>query len=107
LKRDTEEQKEAKREKFKRRAAIEPVIGHLKNDYRMARNYLKGFVGDQINLLMAACAWNMKKWVNDFIHTLFFTVKYLLLVSLTNQLIKEWKFMSELSTGMTLTRTKN
>lgn len=107
LKRDTEEQKEAKREKFKRRAAIEPVIGHLKNDYRMARNYLKGFVGDQINLLMAACAWNMKKWVNDFIHTLFFTVKYLLLVSLTNQLIKEWKFMSELSTGMTLTRAKN
>ncbi|MGZ5209245.1 MAG: IS5 family transposase, partial [Sulfuricurvum sp.] len=56
LKRDTEEQKEDKRKKFRRRAAVEPIIGHLKNDYRMARNYLKGFIGDQINLLMAASA---------------------------------------------------
>lgn len=71
LKRDTVKQKEEKRKKFRRRAAIEPVIGHLKNDYRMARNYLKGFIGDQINLLMAASAWNMKKWMNNFIHDLF------------------------------------
>lgn len=61
LKRDTEEQKEAKRKKFRRRAAIEPLIGHLKNLYRLSRNYLRGFMGDQINLLMATCAWNMKK----------------------------------------------
>jgi len=107
LKRDTEKQKEDKRKKFRRRAAVEPIIGHLKNDYRMARNYLKGFIGDQINLLMAACAWNLKKWMNAFIHTLFFTVKYWLLVSLANQLIKEWKSMPELSTGMTLTRAQN
>lgn len=107
LKRDTVKQKEEKRKKFRRRAAIEPVIGHLKNDYRMARNYLKGFIGDQINLLMAACAWNLKKWVNNFIYTLFFIVKYLLLVSLANQLIKEWKSITELSTGMTLTRAQN
>ena len=46
LKRDTQEQKEDKRKKFRRRAAIEPIIGHLKNDYRMARNHLKGFMGD-------------------------------------------------------------
>jgi len=96
LKRDTEEQKEAKREKFKRRAAIEPVIGHLKNDYRMARNYLKGFIGDQINLLMAACAWNLKKWVNDFIHALFFIVNYWLWASLNNQLTERWNFTPRL-----------
>jgi len=96
LKRDTEEQKEAKREKFKRRAAIEPVIGHLKNDYRMARNYLKGFIGDQINLLMAACAWNLKKWVNDFIHALFFIVNYWLWASFNNQLTERWNFTPRL-----------
>ena len=67
LKRDTKYQKEVKREKFRRRAAIEPIIGYLKSDYRMARNYLKGFIGDEINLLLAASAFNLKKWMNNFI----------------------------------------
>ncbi len=91
LKRDTEEQKEDKRAKFRRRAAVEPIIGHLKHDHRMARNYLKGFVGDQINLLMAACAWNLKKWMNIFIHALFFRANCWLLVSLFNRVIEQWK----------------
>jgi len=56
LKRDSKYQKEKKRKKFRRRAAIEPVIGHLKSDHRLARNYLKGFIGDEINLLLAAAA---------------------------------------------------
>lgn len=63
LKRDTRYQKDKKRRQCKRRAAIEPIIGHLKSDYRMARNYLKGALGDHINLLMAACAWNLKQWL--------------------------------------------
>ena len=67
LKRDTKYQKEKKRKKFKRRASIEPIIGHLKSDHRMARNYLKGFIGDEINLLLAASAFNLKKWMNIFI----------------------------------------
>ena len=71
LKRDTKYQKEKKREKFRRRAAIEPVIGHLKSDHRMETNYLKGFIGDEINLLMAASAFNCKKWMNNFIQLLF------------------------------------
>jgi len=36
----------------------------LKSDYRLARNYLKGFAGDTRNLLLAAAAWNFKKWLN-------------------------------------------
>ena len=60
-----------KREKFKRRAAIEPIIGHLKFDHRMARNYLKGFRGDEINLLLAATAFNLKKWMNIYFCALF------------------------------------
>ena len=71
LKKDTQKEKDIKREKFKRRAAIEPIIGHMKSDYRMARNYLKGFIGDEINLLLAASAFNLKKWMNIYFYTLF------------------------------------
>ena len=35
LKRDSISQKRTKRKKFRRRAAIEPVIGHLNTDFRM------------------------------------------------------------------------
>ena len=44
------------RARFRRRAAIEPVISHLKHQYRLVRCFLKGFVGDQVNLLLAAAA---------------------------------------------------
>jgi len=71
LKKDTKKQLEEKRIKFRRRAAIEPVIGHLKSDHRMARNYLKGFKGDEINLLLAASAFNLKKWMNIYFYALF------------------------------------
>ena len=75
LKRDTHYQRNKKRKQCRRRAAIEPIIGHLKSDYRMARNYLKGAIGDQINLLMAACAWNLKQWLLA-IFWLFFAAKH-------------------------------
>ena len=51
----------AQKKRLKRRNAIEPVIGHLKKDHGMARNYLKGRVGDEINALMASCGFNLKK----------------------------------------------
>ena len=63
LKRDNRYQRDKKRQRCQRRAAIEPIIGHLKSDYRLRRNYLKGITGDEINLLMAACAWNLNKWM--------------------------------------------
>lgn len=51
----------ALRKYWKRRSAIEPVIGHVKEDYRMNRNRLKGTLGDKINVLMASAALNMSK----------------------------------------------
>jgi transposase, IS5 family len=42
-------EKRKARHRFRRRAAIEPVIGHLKSDYGLARNYLKGHIGDPVN----------------------------------------------------------
>jgi IS5 family transposase len=38
LQRDTRYQRDKKRKQCRRRAAIEPIIGHLKSDYRVARN---------------------------------------------------------------------
>ena len=61
LKRDTEYQRRKKQKKFRSRAAIEPIIGHLKTDFRMLENYLHGESGPQINALMAATGWNLKK----------------------------------------------
>ena len=49
-----------------RRAAIEPVIGHLKSDHRLSRNYLKGDEGNRANVFLAAAAYNFAKllaWV--------------------------------------------
>ena len=43
----------------------------MKSDYRMARNYLKGFIGDEINLLLAASAFNLKKWMNIYFYAVF------------------------------------
>jgi len=45
----------------KRRSAIEPVIGHLKHDHALGRNFLQGKQGDRINALLAACGFNLRK----------------------------------------------
>lgn len=47
--------------KFRRRSAIEATNSHVKHDFRMLRNYLKGTIGDTINLLLAAAAYNFMK----------------------------------------------
>src|SRR5262249_3380648 len=39
---------------MRRRAAVEPVIGHIKAKHRMGRNYPKGRDGDRINAVLAA-----------------------------------------------------
>lgn len=49
-----------------RRAAIEPIIGHLKADHRFERNRLKGKLGDQLNALLSACGFNFRKLMRAF-----------------------------------------
>jgi transposase, IS5 family len=51
----------ALRRMLKRRAAIEPTIGHMKSDNRMNRNYLTGPEGDKINALLCAAGYNLRK----------------------------------------------
>ena len=45
----------------RRRSAIEPIIGHMKSDCRMERNYLKGVMGDKMNAILAGCGINFRK----------------------------------------------
>ncbi|MDD2802233.1 MAG: hypothetical protein PHE96_12325, partial [Methylococcales bacterium] len=66
LKRDNRYQQDKKRKRCQCRAAIEPIIGHLKSDFRLVRNFLKGVAGDCINVLMAAMAWNFSLWMRLF-----------------------------------------
>lgn len=51
---------------FRRRAAIEPVISHLKADNRLSRNFYKGIFGDNINVLLSAAAYNFKRMMNIY-----------------------------------------
>jgi len=50
---------------FRRRASVEAVISHLKTDHRVDRNYLSGTIGDSVNLMLAASAYNFKKLMKD------------------------------------------
>lgn len=43
---------------MRRRSAVEPVIGHLKSEHRMDRNYLAGEQGDAVNAVLAAAGYN-------------------------------------------------
>jgi transposase, IS5 family len=61
------------RKEMRRRAAIEPVIGHLKAEHRMDRNYLKGFQGDRVNAVLAAAGYNFRlllRWLALFLRAL-------------------------------------
>jgi len=56
---------------LKRRAAIEPLIGHMKNDGGPKRNHLLGEQGDQINALLMAIGFNMRKIARSFLLEVF------------------------------------
>jgi len=61
------------RREMKRRAAVEPVIGHAKAEHRMGRNYLKGGDGDRINAVLAAAGYNfalLLRWLARLLRAL-------------------------------------
>src|SRR5260370_40965212 len=54
---------------MRRRGAAAPVSGHLKDDHRLRRNYLKGRAGDRINAVLAAAGYNfslLRRWFEEF-----------------------------------------
>ena len=67
---------------FRRRAAIEPVIGHLKAEHRMGRNHLAHRAGDATNAVLAAVGYNFHlliRWLR------FLLYQILLAFAVTNQ----------------------
>lgn len=68
------------KKELKRRSAVEPLIGHLKNDGRLGRNYLYGQLGDKVNCLMAASGYNFRlilRWLRKvFLHYLLERIFY-------------------------------
>jgi IS5 family transposase len=51
--------------------AIEPVIGHLKAEHRMERNYLWFKHGDANNAVLAAVGYNFRRllrWLRRLLH---------------------------------------
>jgi len=82
-------EKQKARKRFRARAGIEPVIGHIKHDHRMLRNYLKGVAGDQINTILAGTGFNLKKMLNRIkaqiifdLFRFFYTLKQILFKNL-------------------------
>ena len=61
------------RREMRRRAAVEPVIGHIKAEHRMGRNYLKGRDGDRTNAVLAAAGYNFSlllRWLEPLLRAL-------------------------------------
>ena len=61
------------RREMKRRAAVEPVIGHLKAEHRRDRNSLKGRDGDRANAVLAAAGYNfalLLRWLRRLLRAL-------------------------------------
>ncbi len=47
--------------RLKRRNSIEPIIGHMKQDGKLNRCYLKGRTGDAINVILCGAGQNIRK----------------------------------------------
>jgi transposase, IS5 family len=67
---------------LRRRSAIEPVIGHLKSEHRMERNYLWHREGDAANAILAAVGYNFRRlirWMRlllcQILHLLIFQIQ--------------------------------
>ena len=76
-----------KRKDFRRRASIEPIISHLKTDFLLSRNFLKGSIGDSINLILSGAAFNLRKLIRK-LEFIFAILKMLFIEKYSNEKIK-------------------
>lgn len=87
---------------FRKRAGIEPVIGHLKSDHRLSRNFYKGVFGDNINVMLAAAGFNFKRMMNkwkasflSYLRQIIWMIKVCFTFSISDKKIKlqtKWAF---------------
>jgi IS5 family transposase len=77
---------------LKRRAVIEPIIGHAKNDGLLGRNYLKGPEGDKVNAILSATGFNMRqlvRYLRDIFAYFYSCLKLLLTTTQKNTILKQ------------------
>ena len=78
-------QKHKTRKRFRARAGIEPVIGHIKHDHRMIRNFIKGGLGDIVNAISASMGFNLKKRLNQIAFLPLFLINLIINSSLCDK----------------------
>ena len=66
------------KKELRRRSAVEPVIGHMKEDGKLGRNWLKGNIGDKINALLCGAGHNIRIILRKLREFLSFFVLFLL-----------------------------
>ncbi len=72
LKSHTPDQKQKKRKKFRRPAAMEPLIGPLKTEHRLQENDLMGAPSPTMNAYLATTGWHWKKFMEQLVQEVLF-----------------------------------
>ena len=79
------------RRELRRRSAIEPVIGHMKADGKLGRNWLKASLGDKINALLCGAGHNLRIILRKLRKLLHFFVIFLLFGSNETEIAGNWQ----------------
>ena len=75
------------KKELRRRPVVEPIIGHLKTDHALGRNFLKGIEGDHINALMAGMGYNFRlllRWLRFLLAWIYTRFQVVLNVNTTS-----------------------
>ena len=78
------------KKELRRRSAVEPVIGHMKEDGKLGRNWLKGNIGDKINALLCGAGHNMRIILRKLRELLSLFVLFLLSEKIGRRHVGEW-----------------
>lgn len=87
------------RKELRRRSAVEPIIGHMKEDGKLGRNWLKGSLGDKINALLCGAGHNMRIILRKLRELLSFFVLFFLFENIWRQNICRSNKMKLVSCG--------
>jgi xanthine dehydrogenase YagT iron-sulfur-binding subunit len=67
---------------LRRRSAIEPLIGHIKDEGHLGRCYLKGHAGDAANAILSAVGHNFRRilaWLSRLLRSIFYALLAILI----------------------------
>jgi IS5 family transposase len=78
------------KKELRRRSAVEPVIGHMKEDGKLGRNWLQGSIGDKINALLCGVGHNMRIILRKLRELLSFFILFVLFGETSHKQSREW-----------------